>query len=128
MRVIEGKSQIEWSETREGEFVVIMSQNHGEHANEEAQQQGVPILQMQALMGEMRWMMRAELEQIHVRLDRVEDRAQRGHPQVAPNAQRKNKLHRGVELFLEDIPHGLPPRLVFEPGGFEDKSFPRGGE
>ena len=50
-----------------------MAQNQERNTNEEVQQPAVPNLQMQALIGEMRRMMRAELEPIHERLDRVEE-------------------------------------------------------
>ena len=60
----------------------------------------VPVLsnlQMQALMGEFRRMMRGELDQLHERLDRVEDRTQRGQnergvPQIGPNVPRRNRV------------------------------------
>ncbi|GMN72944.1 hypothetical protein TIFTF001_054808 [Ficus carica] len=58
---------------------------------------------MQALLGEMRRMMRVELEHIHERLDRVEEGTQQRQPPFAPNAPRRNmcikeKLTRLVNL------------------------------
>ena len=53
--------------------ISVMSHNRENNTSEEVPQQAVPNLQMQALMGEMRRMMRAELEHIHERLDRVEE-------------------------------------------------------
>ena len=69
-----------------------------EFTNEEVQQQAFPNLQVQALMGEMRRMIRAELEQIHERLDRVEEGgSQRRQP------PRRDRLHRReVEEFGAD--------------------------
>ena len=55
--------------------------NNQEDTIEEVQQPAGPNLQMQALLGEMRRMLRAELEPIHDRLDRVEAVAPRGHQQ-----------------------------------------------
>ena len=49
--------------------------NNQEDTTEEVRQPAVPNLQMQALLGEMRRMLRAELEPIHDRLDRVEAEA-----------------------------------------------------
>ena len=75
-----------------------MSNNQERTTNEEVQPPVVPNLQMQALMGEFRRMMRVELEQIHERLDRVEEGTQRGQPQLAPNVPRRNRVHRrGVD-------------------------------
>ena len=45
---------------------------------EELRQPTAPNLQMQALLGEMRHMLRAELEPIHERLDMVEVETPRG--------------------------------------------------
>ena len=56
-----------------------MSNNQEDGANEGARP--LPNLQLQALMGEMQRMMRAELESIHERLDRVEDGTPRRHQQ-----------------------------------------------
>jgi hypothetical protein len=64
------------SETREGVLVRIltlflqilnMSNNQEEDTTEEFRQPAAPNLQMQALLGEMRSMLRAELEPIHER-------------------------------------------------------------
>ena len=49
-----------------------MSNNQEEDTTEEVRQHAVPNLQMQVLLGEMRRMLRDELESIHERLDRVE--------------------------------------------------------
>ena len=61
--------------------------NNQEDTTEEVRQPAVPNLQMQALLGEMRRMLRAELEPIHDRLDRVEAEAPRGHQQDIPKRQ-----------------------------------------
>ncbi|KAI3457182.1 hypothetical protein Pfo_013845 [Paulownia fortunei] len=50
-----------------------MSHNQVENSIEETQQATIPNLQLQALLGEMKWMMRTELEQIHERMDKLED-------------------------------------------------------
>ncbi|PON61193.1 hypothetical protein PanWU01x14_147830 [Parasponia andersonii] len=47
-----------------------MSKNQEKSTNKEVQQQAVLNLQMQALIGEMRQKIRAELEQIYGRLDK----------------------------------------------------------
>ena len=61
--------------------------NNQEDTTEEVRQPAVPNLQMQALLREMRRMLRAELEPIHDRLDRVEAKAPRGHQHDIPNRQ-----------------------------------------
>ena len=53
--------------------IIAMSHNLEQNTNEEDQSTTTQNLQIQALMGEMRRMMRAELELIHERLDRVEN-------------------------------------------------------
>lgn len=45
--------------------IFIMSQNQKRNTNEEVQPPIAPNLQMQALIGEMRQMIKAELKQIH---------------------------------------------------------------
>ena len=70
-----------------------MSQDQEKNTNEELPPTNLPNLQMQALLGEMRRMMRVELEHIHERLDRVEEGTQRGQPPFTPNAPRRNRLH-----------------------------------
>ncbi|KAL5540185.1 hypothetical protein UlMin_043734 [Ulmus minor] len=64
-----------------------MSNNHEEHSTEEFRQPPAPNLQMQALLGEMRRMLRAELEPIQERLDRVEAGTPRRQPQDIHNRQ-----------------------------------------
>ena len=56
--------------------ISIMAQNPEKNASNDIPPPEVPNLQMQALIGEMRRMMRAECEQIHERLDRVEEGTQ----------------------------------------------------
>ncbi|PON90725.1 hypothetical protein TorRG33x02_133630, partial [Trema orientale] len=48
-------------------------------------------------MGEMRWMMMAELEQIHKRLDRVEEGSQRRQP------HRRDRLHRREVKEVDEV-------------------------
>ena len=50
-----------------------MSQDQEKNTNEELPPTNLPNLQMQALLGEIRRMMRVELEHIHERMDRVEE-------------------------------------------------------
>lgn len=52
--------------------------NKEENSTEEAQQPTIPILQVQAFLGEMRWMMTTELEHIHERMDRLDGESTRG--------------------------------------------------
>ena len=70
-----------------------MSQDQEKNTNEELPPTNLPNPQMQALLGDMRRMMRVELEHIHERLDRVEEGRQRGRPPFAPNTPRRNRLH-----------------------------------
>ncbi|KAH9717072.1 hypothetical protein KPL71_021688 [Citrus sinensis] len=67
-----------------------MSHNLEQNTNEEDQSTTTQNLQIQALMGEMRRMMRAELELIHERLDRVEN-TRAGQPQPVPQARRRER-------------------------------------
>jgi hypothetical protein len=60
----------------------------GNQEEDEFQQPEVPNLQMQVMLGEMRRMLRAELEPINERLDRVEAGTPRGQQQNIPNRQR----------------------------------------
>ena len=60
-----------------------MSHNLEQNTNEEDQSTTTQNLQIQALMGEMRRMMRAELELIHECLDRVQN-TRAGQPQPVP--------------------------------------------
>ena len=46
-----------------------MSRNQEENSTEEIQQSPIPNLQIQAILGEVRRIMRAENEQLHERLD-----------------------------------------------------------
>ncbi|XP_012829807.1 PREDICTED: uncharacterized protein LOC105950964 [Erythranthe guttata] len=67
-----------------------MSQNGGDNSTEEGQQPGISKFQMQALVSEMRRVMRMELEQIHERIDKLEEETtKRQHPprRVQPRAQ-----------------------------------------
>ncbi|KAI3465703.1 hypothetical protein Pfo_022366 [Paulownia fortunei] len=59
-----------------------MSHNQVENSIEETQQATIPNLQLQALLGEMKRMMRIELEQIHERMDKLEDESTRGRMQL----------------------------------------------
>jgi hypothetical protein len=60
----------------------------GNQEEEEFQQPKVPNLQMQVMLGEMRRMLRAELEPINKRLDKVEAGTPRAQQQNIPNRQR----------------------------------------
>ncbi|KAL5570316.1 hypothetical protein UlMin_026891 [Ulmus minor] len=64
-----------------------MSNNQEEHTTEEFRQPLASNLQMQALLGETRCMLRAELEPIQERLDRVEVGTPRRQPQDIHNRQ-----------------------------------------
>ena len=70
-----------------------MSHGQEKNTNQELPPTNLPNLQMQAFLGEMRRIMRVELEHIHERLDRVEVGAQQRQPPFAPNAPRRNRLH-----------------------------------
>lgn len=66
---------------------ILNISNNQEDTTKEVRQPVVLNLQMQALLGEMRRMLMAELEPIHDRLDKVEAEAPRGHQQDIPNRQ-----------------------------------------
>ena len=70
--------------------IIAMSHNLEQNTNEEDQSATTQNLQIQALMGEMRRMIRAELELIHERLDRVEN-TRVGQPQPIPQARRRGR-------------------------------------
>jgi len=79
-----------------------MSNNREEDTTEESRQPVAPNLQMQALLGEMRRMLRVELEPIHERLDRVEAGTPRGQQQDNPNRQQRGHVPwRNVEEEAE---------------------------
>ena len=67
-----------------------MSHNLEQNTNEEDQSTTTQNLQIQALMGEMRRMIRAELELINEHLDRVDNTCV-GHPQPVPQARRRER-------------------------------------
>jgi len=70
-----------------------MSLNEGNGDNDGEQQQNLPNIQIQALMGEMRRMMRIEMERVHDRLDRVEGGRLR-QADINHNRQRERAPHR----------------------------------
>jgi hypothetical protein len=79
----------------------------------------VPNLQMQAMLGEIRRMLRAELEPINKRLDRVEAGTPRGQQQNITNRQRGgHALWRNdeEEAELEDFDEPYLNRGRFERG------------
>jgi hypothetical protein len=91
----------------------------GNQEEEEFREPEVPNLQMQAMLGEMRRMLRAELEPINERLDRVEAGTPRGQQQNIPNRQRGGcALWRNdkEEAELEDLDEPYLNRGRFERG------------
>jgi hypothetical protein len=91
----------------------------GNQEEEEFREPEVPNLQMQAMLGEMRRMLRAELEPINERLDRVEAGTPRGQQQNIPNRQRGGRaLWRNdeEEAELEDFDEPYLNRGRFERG------------
>ncbi|PON41617.1 hypothetical protein PanWU01x14_287910 [Parasponia andersonii] len=55
---------------------------------------------MEVLIGEMRRVMRAEIEQVHERIDKIENR-RKEQPQITPNMRRRERVqHR--EARAED--------------------------
>jgi hypothetical protein len=93
-----------------------MSSNQEE---EEFQEPEVPNLQMQAMLGEMRRTLRAELEPINERLDRVEAGTPRGQQQNIPNRQRGGRAlwqNGEEEVELEDFDEPYLNRGRFEHG------------
>ena len=79
-----------------------MSRNQEGNTTEEAQQQTVPNLQLQALLGEMRRLMRAELEPIHERMDRLEGETTTGQPQNAPIRQPPRRVQQEEQQWADD--------------------------
>ena len=82
-----------------------MSQNTERSAGNDAPPPTVPNLQIEALMGEMRRMLREECEQIHERLDRVEEGTQR-RPRRNRVYQREDENEgdlEGVDLMMSLI-------------------------
>ena len=74
--------------------------------HEEAQRGADPRLYVEALVGNMRWMMRVELEQVNEQLDRVEN-ANRRQPQMALNVYRRERvLLRHVVVDFEEFNEG----------------------
>ncbi|PON48665.1 hypothetical protein PanWU01x14_235420, partial [Parasponia andersonii] len=60
-----------------------MSDNKDKNTSGETFEVGDPILLMEALIDEMRRAMRVEMEQVHERMDRIEN-AHIEKPQIAP--------------------------------------------
>ena len=88
------------------------------NTNDSAQGEGTRRLMMEAMIGEMRRMMRTEMEQIHARLDRVEN-AQPEHQPRVPNVVRRGRAQpREIEEEFDD----------FEEHGYEDEDNRRFGE
>ena len=83
--------------------MLTISHNLEWNTNAEDQYATTHNLQIQALMGEMRWIMRAELELIHERLDQVEN-TRAGQPQPVPQARRRKRaLARGeIDDYYRD--------------------------
>ena len=88
------------------------------NTNDSAQGEGTRRLMMEAMIGEKRRMMRTEMEQIHARLDRVEN-AQPDHQPRVPNVvQRGRAQPREIEEEFGD----------FEEHGYKDEDNRRFGE
>ena len=82
-----------------------MSRNQEEDPNHEIQKQTIPNLQIQAILGEVRRMMRAENEQLHERLDKLEldNRRQRNSPNRPPPRQMQQRGCHGDDEEEEDL-------------------------
>ena len=62
-----------------------------------------PKLQMEALIGEMRRMMKADMDQLHERMDRMEN-INRGQQQIPLNGQRRERAaQRPAEHYIEEF-------------------------
>ena len=83
--------------------IIAMSHNLEQNTNEEDQSATTHNLQIQALMAEMRRMMRTELELIHEHLDRVEN-THVGQPQPVPQARRRERapIKGGIDDYYRD--------------------------
>lgn len=82
--------------------ILNMANNQEEDTTEELRQPIDQNLQMQALLGEMRRMLRAEIEPIHERLDRVEAGTPRGQQHDIHNRQQGGRVPwRNVEEEAE---------------------------
>ena len=68
-----------------------MSHDNSKSNMEDVPRAGDPNLYMQALVGELRRVMRLELEQVHERMDRIENERQR-QPQLGPNVRRRERV------------------------------------
>ena len=85
-----------------------MSHNQERNTNEENQTLIAQNLQIQALMGEMRVMMRAGLENIHGHLDQVENKSV-GQPQPVPQERRRERaVARGEidDYYMDEYDEG----------------------
>ena len=79
-----------------------MSLNQEENSTKVVQQRALPNLQLQALMGEMRRMMRVELEPLHERIDRLEEETPRGQRRTNPISQPRHVQSGGQWGDIED--------------------------
>ncbi|KAH9649300.1 hypothetical protein KPL70_025934 [Citrus sinensis] len=82
--------ELEQRNSKKRLMIIAMSHNLKRNTNEEDQSATTQNLQIQALMGEMRRMMKAELELIHERLDQVEN-TRAGQPQPVPQTHRRER-------------------------------------
>ena len=77
-----------------------MSNNKDKNISGDVSRGGDPKLLMEALMGEMRRMLRVEMEQIHEWIDQVESACVE-QPQNVPNVRIRERVH-PRELRVED--------------------------
>ena len=72
-------------------FAANISDNKDKNTSGDTSGVGDPKLLMEALIGEMRRAMRVEMEQVHERMNRIEN-AHMGQPQIAPNVRRRERF------------------------------------
>ena len=75
----------------------------GEENSNQEQGNTVSNFQMQAIMGEVRWIMAQSLERINDRLDKIEEGGHQRPPPAAPNAQRRQPPRQGVDIEIDDF-------------------------
>ncbi|KAI3448670.1 hypothetical protein Pfo_005335 [Paulownia fortunei] len=91
-----------------------MSHNQVENLIEETQQATIPNLQLQALLGEMKRMMRTELEQIHERMDKLEDEFGRGDKDIGRRRPKRDDDLGSIKVKIPPFQDRNDPEAYLE--------------
>ena len=82
-----------------------MSHNSGKSVSNDATPLADPKVFMEAMVSEMRRMMKFEMEQVHERIDRMENSVEM-QPQNGPNFRRRERVPRREARVEDEEPYG----------------------